>query len=115
MKECVIELGSSGNVDILRFEGSLDAYSYPRLDAMLSQLRDNKRVRIVLDCRALEYVSSASLGAVIGFARYARDSGGDVKLAHLRPRIRNIVELLGFNKILEICPTTDDAVKQFNA
>ena len=35
--------------------------------------------------------------------------------AHLRPRIRNIVELLGFNKILEICPTTDDAVKQFNA
>jgi anti-sigma B factor antagonist len=113
MRECTIQLEQKGNLDILRLDGSLDAYSFPRLESTLGQLREKERNRVILDCSGLEYISSAALGALIGFARRARENSGDMKLANLTPRIYNIVELLGFNKILEICTSTEDAVRRF--
>lgn len=115
MRECTITLEQRGDLDVLRLDGSLDAYSFPRLETTLNQLRESKRNRVILDCSTLEYISSAALGALIGFARRARESKGDLKLANLSPRIYNIVELLGFHKILEICSTTDEAVGRFGA
>jgi anti-anti-sigma factor len=111
MRECNIQLEERDNLDILRLDGSLDAHSFPRLESTLNQLRERKHNRVILDCTGLEYISSASLGALIGFARRARESNGDMKLASLSPKIFNIVELLGFHKILEICPTTDQAIR----
>ena len=68
MRECNIQLDEKGDLDILRLDGSLDAYSFPRLETTLSQLQENERNRVILDCSSLEYVSSAALGALIGFA-----------------------------------------------
>jgi anti-anti-sigma factor len=113
MRECVIEREEKGDLDILHLDGSLDAYSFPRLESALNGLRENKRNRVVLDCTGLDYISSAALGALIGFARRARESNGDLKLVRLTPKIYNIVELLGFHKILEIYQDIDEAVQSF--
>ena len=76
MRECSIDVEEQGDVDILRLNGSLDAYSFPRLETTLNQLRDSKRHRVILDCSGLEYISSAALGALIGFARRSRENKG---------------------------------------
>jgi anti-anti-sigma factor len=115
MRECEIKQEQDGDLHILRLDGSLDAYSFPKLESTLNGLRDNDRNRVILDCDGLEYISSAALGALIGFARRARESGGDLKLANLSPKIYNIVELLGFHKILEICSDTRQAAETFSA
>jgi len=81
MRECSIDVEEQGDVDILRLNGSLDAYSFPRLETTLNQLRDSKRHRVILDCSGLEYISSAALGALIGFARRSRENKGDLKMA----------------------------------
>ena len=113
MKECVIQREENGQLDILHLDGSLDASSFPRLETALNQLRENSRNRVVLDCEGLDYISSAALGALIGFARRAREQNGDLKLAKLSAKIYNIVELLGFHKILEIHPEVGQAVSSF--
>ncbi len=113
MRECQIKHEVIGNVDVLHLDGSLDAYSFPRLEHSLNQLRDKQRNRIILDCSNLDYINSASLGALIGFARKARESDGDLKLASLTPKISSIVELLGFDKILQIFPDSELAVSKF--
>ena len=56
---------------------------------------------------------TTALGALIGFARRAREKGGDLKLAHLPAKIFNIVDLLGFNKILDVCDSVKDAEARF--
>lgn len=99
----------------MHLDGALDAYSFPRLEATLRGLREENRNNVVLDCAGLDYISSASLGALIGFARRARENGGDMKLVKLSPKIYNIVELLGFHKILEIYPDLESAVKTFGS
>jgi anti-anti-sigma regulatory factor len=50
MRECNIKIEQLGDLDILRLDGSLDAYSFPRLESALNQLRDQNRNRVVLDC-----------------------------------------------------------------
>jgi len=113
MKECDIAREQAADLDVLRLDGSLDAYSFPRLEAALSELRESNRHRVILDCMRLDYISSAALGALIGFARRARENNGDLKLTKLSPKIYNIIELLGFHKILEIYSDTDQAAHEF--
>ena len=113
MRECIIEREEQGDLDVLHLDGSLDAYSFPRLESTLNNLRDSSRTRVILDCTGLDYVSSAALGALIGFARRARENNGDLKLVKLSPKIYNIVELLGFHKILEIHQEMEQAQESF--
>ncbi len=115
MRECIIKTEERDNLDIVQLDGALDSYSFPRLESTLNSLRQNNRNRVVLDCSGLDYVSSAALGALIGFARRAREQDGDMKLAKLSPKILNIVKLLGFHKILEIYSSVDDAVAKFES
>jgi anti-sigma B factor antagonist len=110
MRECEITRERREDCDILRLDGSLDAYSFPKLEQVLSELREHDRSRVVLNCEKLEYISSVALGALIGFTRKARENGGDMKLANLSPKIYNIVELLGFHRILNIHTTVEEAV-----
>lgn len=115
MRECQIKHETRENIDILHLDGALDAYSFPRLETSLNQLREKQRHRIVLECSNLEYINSAALGALIGFARRARENGGDLKLAALTPKIQSIVELLGFDKILQVFPDTETAASKFGS
>ncbi len=113
MRECEIKREERDNLDIVRLDGALDSHSFPRLESTLNGLRDGQRHRVILDCSGLEYISSASLGALIGFARRAREHQGDLRLVNLSPKIYNIVELLGFHKILEIHGNIDEALAKF--
>ncbi|MBU1693344.1 MAG: STAS domain-containing protein [Verrucomicrobia bacterium] len=113
MRECIIQTEQRDDLDILHLDGALDAYSFPRLETALSKLREQQRNRVVLDCAGLDYISSAALGTLIGFARRAREGNGDLKLVSLSKKIYTIVELLGFHKILEIYSSVDEAVRKF--
>lgn len=115
MRECIIKREERGELDVVHLDGALDSYSFPRLEGALNQLRQSQRNRVILDCGGLDYISSASLGALIGFARRAREQNGDLKLARLSPKIYGIVELLGFHKILQIYGAVDEAMEKFGA
>ena len=115
MKECRIIQETQGDVQVLRLQGAMDAYSFPRLEAALNAVRDARQHRIVLECSHLDFINSAALGALIGHARRARENGGDLKLAALTPKISGIVELLGFDRIMQIFADVPQAVESFKA
>jgi len=102
MKDFRIERDTRGDVQVIRLTGSLDMYSFPRLETQISTLFQQNQYAVLLDCRDLDYIGSAGLGALIGFAKQAREKGGDVKLLNVPERIFKIIELLGFTKVLEV-------------
>ena len=102
MKDFRIEREARGNVQLIRLTGSLDMYSFPRLETQINTLFQQNQFAVLLDCRELDYVGSAGLGALIGFAKQAREKGGDVKLLNVPERIFKIIELLGFTKVLQV-------------
>jgi anti-sigma B factor antagonist len=113
MKDFRIERETRDAVQLVHLSGSLDMYSFPRLEAQLTALFQQGLYKVLLDCRELEYIGSAGLGALIGFAKQAREHTGDLKLVSVPERIFKIIELLGFTKVLQVHTSEADALSAF--
>ena len=115
MKDFRIERVPRDKIQLIRLSGSLDMYSFPRLETQINTLFQQNQFAILLDCRDLDYIGSAGLGALIGFAKQAREKGGDVKLLNVPERIFKIIELLGFTKVLQVHNDEAAALASFSA
>jgi len=115
MKDFRIEREARGNIQLIKLAGSLDMYSFPRLETQINTLFQQNQHAVLLDCRDLDYIGSAGLGALIGFAKQAREKGGDVKLLNVPERIFKIIELLGFTKVLQVHKDEPAALASFSA
>jgi len=113
MKDFYVELESRGPIQLVRLHGSLDMYSFPRLESQLQNLFQQGRYAVLLDCGDLDYIGSAGLGALIGFAKQAREHEGDLKLFRVPDRIYKVIELLGFTKVLQVFATEETALASF--
>jgi len=70
--------------------------------------------QIVLDLGGVTYIDSIGLGVLVGLLISAQKTGGDIKLANLKPRL---VDVLGVTKLMTVFETFDraeDAVRSFN-
>ena len=103
-------------VDLLTIDGRLDAASAPQLKQQFDALFDQGRYRIVLDLAGLEYIASPGLRVLIEARKRTRDhvpGGGDVRIANLPPRIKEVFDLTGFTSLFEIYSDTVEAVGSF--
>jgi anti-sigma B factor antagonist len=106
-------------VDLLSIKGRLDATTSPQLKQEIDALFNEGRYRIVLDASNLEYVSSPGLRVLIEARKRARDwkitdlEGGDVRIANLPPRIKEVFDLTGFTSLFDLFDDTTDAVGSF--
>ncbi len=106
-------------VDLIQISGRLDAMQAPALKQKIEELFTEGRYRIVLDLSALEYVASPGLRVLIEARKKARDwkitdlEGGDIRLAGLPSRIREVFDLTGFTSLFEIYPNVTEAVGSF--
>jgi anti-sigma B factor antagonist len=106
-------------VDLLAIDGRLDAASAPQLKQQIDTLLDQGRCRLVLDLSNLEYVASPGLRVLIEARKNARSrkitdlEGGDVRIANLPQRIKEVFDLTGFTSLFEIYPDTTEAVGSF--
>ncbi|NBU65753.1 MAG: anti-sigma factor antagonist [Chloroflexia bacterium] len=105
--------------DLLSIRGRLDAMHAPALKQQIESLFAEGRYRIVLDLSELEYIASPGLRVLIEARKKARDwkltdlEGGDIRLAGLPDRIREVFDLTGFTSLFEIFANTTEAVGSF--
>lgn len=102
MKPFQLRHETRGAVQLVRLSGALDMQSFSRLESQFKTFSQRSQHRVLLDCTDLDYIGSAGLGALIGFAKDAREKSGDLKLLNVPPHIYRIIELLGFTKVLEV-------------
>lgn len=106
-------------VDLLNVAGRLDAASAPELRQAVDNLFEEGRYRIVLDLQDLDYIASPGLRVLIEARKRARDrkisdlEGGDIRIANLPPRVKEVFDLTGFTTLFEIYPNTVEAVGSF--
>jgi anti-sigma B factor antagonist len=106
-------------VDLLSVSGRLDAMSAQQFKQTIDELFAAGRYRLVLDLAGLEYVASPGLRVLIEARKRARDwkitdlEGGDVRIANLPPRIKEVFDLTGFTSLFEIYGDTTEAVGSF--
>lgn len=104
-----------GDITVVEIRGNVDGLTADKLMQHFSQEVTGGRVRLVADCSGLEYTSSAGLRALLGTVKAARQKGGDLRLAAVRPTVLKVLQLSGFTSILKSYDDVPAAVASFSA
>jgi len=94
---------------ILTPRGRLDADGARPLQAELEQHLANGRVTLLVDFAHTRYISSNGLRVLLAAQKRAQKQGGAVKLCGLSPRLQEIFEMAGFDRVFEIFLTREQA------
>lgn len=108
-----VHRSSEADIVVLQLEGFLDAHTAPVFEQAIQSELDAGRVRLVVDGQTLTYISSAGLGVFMGFIEQIREQGGDLKICGLKPKVRQVFEILGFQAIYDMVDAVPDAVQRF--
>lgn len=108
-----IEVDDTGPYALCRPVGELDAYTVADFRDALSGLATQPR--LVIDLSEVPFMDSAGLGALIGGIRRARENGGEVAVACSRPTLTRLLHTTGFDRIVPVTETMDDAVAAVGA
>ena len=97
----------------MELRGYLDAHTTPVLEESFQQLLNDKRYRLIVNCKELTYISSAGLGVFMAFIEDVRANNGDIKLSDMSPKVFNIFDLLGFPMLYDIVKFEEEAAQKF--
>ena len=96
-----------------KFLGSIDGPSFKR---SLQGYKESGVKKVVIDLSKADLMDSSGIGEMIAGLTSMRNAGGDMRLAALRKRIRNVflmTRLLG--SVFQDYETVDEALASFNA
>lgn len=100
----------NGNINIIKIKGRLDASTAGKLEESLSEYSGQERVRVLVDCQELDYISSAGLRVLLASAKELKKQNGKICLSALNPNVKQVFEISGFTSIFPIYESTKDAL-----
>ena len=103
-----------GNVNIVVLGGRLDILASKDLEEKLDPLLDADRVCLVVSLDQLDYISSSGLRVLLASLKKVRKREGDIKLACVKPSVKEIFDIAGFSPLFSIYDVEDVAVEAFN-
>lgn len=85
------------------------------LIAKLHELSEKGLTQIVADLANVSLINSSGLGIVISGLTTIRNSGGDLKLANVSERIKNLFTVTKLATVFEIADSVEDAIKSYKS
>lgn len=100
--------------DIIVLIGEIDASSSIELDLVIAKSVEEGFSKILVDCAALEYISSAGLGVFMSYIEEFKDKNLRMVLFGMNDKVANTFEILGLNELLQIGKDKVEAKKLIN-
>jgi len=102
-----------GIVGVISLSGRLDAYSANDIEAKLNSMIDMTQIQLAVSLERLEYISSSGLRVLLAALKKTRKQQGDIKLACLKPSIKEVFDIAGFTQLFSIFDTEESAIASF--
>jgi len=99
---------------IIQLIGELDASSCIILDQAIADAVKNNEKKILTDCAALSYISSAGLGVFISYIEEFENKNLSLVLYNLNQKVQKVFQILGLDKLINIVHTKDEAKVRAN-
>jgi anti-anti-sigma factor len=96
------DIALDDGVQQVTLTGRLDSVTSSGLEKSLQALFEATGTRTMVDFSALTYVSSAGLRVILMAAKRVKQSQGKLVLFGLMPQVREVFEISGFLKILDV-------------
>jgi anti-sigma B factor antagonist len=94
----------------LLLDGELDASSAVVLDSELDKPELLNYHKVLMDCKRLDYISSAGLGVFISHLQRLQDAGVKLVFFNMQEKVYNVFEILGLDSLMHIVPTEQEAL-----
>ncbi len=95
--------------------GRLDAIQSGSLETSLLAQIEAGHNWLILNLSEVDYISSAGLKVLVSVWQRVRDQKGDLALAALKPRVREVLEMIGLDLVISIVDTPDQARDYFSS
>ncbi len=105
-----VEHESKDGIDIIFLKGRIDAQSAPGVNQEIVTVLEGGGNKILIDCKGLDYISSAGLRVLITVAKKLKATQGRLVLCNLGEKIYEVFEISGFTAIFEICASQEEAL-----
>lgn len=109
-----VEQSDKGKVSVLKIYGRL--VGGPDSDyfrELIASLIDDGRKKVVVDLARVGWINSTGMGILLSAQSVLRRHAGDLKLANVSSRIRNILYVTKLNLIFECYDSVEKAIESF--
>jgi anti-sigma B factor antagonist len=95
---------------MIRVNGEIDASSSIHLDKAIHEAVEKKGIRyILIDCKGLNYISSAGLGVFMSYIQVLKESKLQMVIFNLSHKVYKVFEILGLHNLLTIVDSEEEA------
>lgn len=108
----ITEHPQNRDITLLSIKGFIDTTTAPEFEKRFLSVLNDKKFKLVVDLKDVNYISSAGWGIFISEIKRIRNQKGDLILVGMNPEVSEVFELLEFNTILKAFPNVDAAVKK---
>ena len=106
-------VGAKQPIAVLTLDGYVDSATSLNMDEAIDSVLQQRIYHVVVDLTKVGYISSAGWGVFISKIKDIRENHGGLKIAGMRPDVRDVFDLLGFGHIIEAHESVDDATVAF--
>ncbi|MBI4834566.1 MAG: STAS domain-containing protein [Planctomycetes bacterium] len=110
--EIKTQVNENGVVTII-LDGSIDAYSYSKLEEVFNKLLAKQQYEMVVDLTGVDYLNSAGAGVFIGTLGVTEENNGKIVLVNPQSAVRNVFDLLGLSNVFSIVKDKSLAFNEF--
>jgi anti-sigma B factor antagonist len=100
------------DITLLSVKGFIDTSTVSEFDRAFQTVLGNKKFKLIVDLKEVDYISSAGWGVFVGEIKRIRSQQGNLFLASMSPEVVEAYELLEFDTIIKSFPDVEQAVRQ---
>lgn len=108
-----VETRDEGTALTIAVTGRLDGNTVKSLESAVQELAGKEQPAVVFDLERLTYVSSAGLSVFLIAAKQVEKAGGRAVFCRLADNIRKVFKISGFDHILNVRETKEEALTLF--
>jgi anti-sigma B factor antagonist/stage II sporulation protein AA (anti-sigma F factor antagonist) len=95
-----MEISITGGIPtIIAISGRLDTINAPDFERTITPVMESDMTEVILDCTALDYISSAGLRLFLTLQKVSSSKQGKLILRKIKTEIKEIFDMTGFSSI----------------
>ncbi|MFC1743902.1 STAS domain-containing protein [Candidatus Riflebacteria bacterium] len=99
------------DLTIVKISGNIDMSSCMSLRDVLLDCVKSKVKIILLNLEKVDYMDSSGLATLVEAYQQLLGYGGNLKLAGLKPAVKELIHLAKMDQIFQVFDTVEDAIK----
>lgn len=108
-----ITISEQGDIVLLSLMGRLNNSTVSHFEDSCHKQLEKGALKIVIDFEALEYANSAGLKQIVLLQQDTAKRGAKLVLCSMHNTLLDAFEIAGFDKLLIICDSQEDAIRSF--